>query len=355
MRSPTLEFLSPSAAGDATSFGILVRQPLATRCCQDACQPLAPMTEVNRAQKRKAFELITSFKPTDVEELSDSWRSKYQNQKPVLIVGNGPVPPPTRRSAYAFINRHRPIVIAMNNFLDQAPLKKIRPHIVAITRGTRKRAEIVKWCHTNRAPVLVTEIARDRSALWQPLAPLHVMRVKDAPWERVRRASSITSGFSALGIVRAIWPTRRVTLVGFGGRGHADDPNWQMWESIRSEHDVLLEILRRPGSMVRHMHIPSLEVKPSARKPMAPPGQPLAPRKGPGQLERQFCPKCFILAECHAVGNGRKRCVSCSKTYKAGAVPSRVPACPLCDGYSVVFNGESLCTSCNKGFSAVML
>ena len=315
------------------------------------------MTEVNRAQKRKAFEIITKFKPTDVEELGDSWRSRYQNQKPVLIVGNGPVSPPTRRSAYAFINRHRPIVIAMNNFLYQASLKKIRPHIVAITRGTRKRAEIVKWCHTNRASILVTEIARDRSALWQPLAPrqplapLHVMRVKDAPWERVRRASSITSGFCTLGIVRAIWPTRRITLVGFGGRGHADDPNWQMWESIRSEHDVLLEILQRPGSMVRHMHIRSLEVEPSARKPLAPPGQPLAPRKRHRKLGRMFCPKCFQIAECHAVGNSRKRCVLCSKTYKAGAVPSRVPACPLCHGYSVVFNGESfLCTSCNTGF-----
>ena len=105
------------------------------------------------------------------------------------------------------------------------------------------------------------------------------------------------------------------------------------------------------GAAARTMHTRSLEVKPSARKPMAPPGQPLAPRKGPGQLERQFCPKCFILAECHAVGNGRKRCVSCSKTYKAGAVPSRVPACPLCGGYSVTFNGASfMCTSCNKAF-----
>ena len=105
------------------------------------------------------------------------------------------------------------------------------------------------------------------------------------------------------------------------------------------------------GAAARTMHPRSLEVKPSARKPMAPPGQPLAPRKGPGQLERQFCPKCFIIAECHAVGNGRKRCVSCSKTYKAGAVPSRVPACPLCGGYSVIFNGSCfMCTPCNKAF-----
>ena len=104
---------------------------------------------------------------------------------------------------------------------------------------------------------------------------------------------------------------------------------------------------------------PALLLQPLALRWSCPPiilqSQPLAPRKRPRQLERGFCPKCFKIAECHAVGNGRKRCVLCSKTYKAGAVPSRVPACPLCDGYSVVFNGESLCTSCNKGFSAVML
>ena len=304
------------------------------------------MTELNRAQKRKAYELITSFKGADIEERGGSWRAKFANRKPVLIVGNGPVPASARRSAYAYVSRWRPIVIAMNNFLEQAPLKQIRPDIVAITRSTRRLGAVTKWCQTNHASVLVTEIARDRSPLWQPLAPLHAMRVKDAPWERVRRTSSITSGFATLAIVRAIWPTRRITLVGFGGRGHAGRPGWLVWEAIRSEHDVLLEILQCSNSMLEHLHIHSLRAR---GQPLAPQGQPLAPQTRP--LAKALCPKCFTVSQCHAVGNGRKRCASCGKTYYHGAVPSRVPACPLCGGFAVVFNGATfLCNSCNKGF-----
>ena len=150
--------------------------------------------EISMAQKLKAFDLISSFKHKEFEELGGSWRSKFRNEKPILIVGNGPVLPSVRRAAYAYVSRHRPTVIAMNNFRKQAPLKRICPNIVAITRATRQREEVLKWCQKHGASALVTDIARDRSALWQPLAPLHVMRVKDAPWERVRRTAS-RSGF----------------------------------------------------------------------------------------------------------------------------------------------------------------
>ena len=167
-----------------------------------------------------------------------------------------------------------------------------------------------------------------------------------------RAAHRVTIGFSSLGIARAMWPTRRITLVGFGGRGHADDTNWKIWEGIVSEHTVLSTILQRPDTLVSHMHAHSLEQAQKGKSVTPQKRQPLAPKKHAHSVkQRKFCPKCRKTADCLAVGNGRTKCCLCSKTFKPGTAPARVPACPHCGAFNVVCNGATFrCKPCDKGF-----
>ena len=82
------------------------------------------MGEVNKAQKRNACDLIRRTSRFFAFQMADK-------------AYNGPVSRSVRRRAYAYVNRDRPLVIAMNMCLDQEHLKKVRPSTRGLNAGTR--------------------------------------------------------------------------------------------------------------------------------------------------------------------------------------------------------------------------
>ena len=284
-------------------------------------------------QKRKYWDTCTSMTVADVDEIRGVVLKKFQTPRRILIIGNGPVPSRAKAAVYAFVRSDAPLVIGINNFHDSA-FGRVVPDIIALTDKTRNKVALLKWCKKNDVSIFVADskqpLARER--LWQPLAPLHCMRVADKQWERLRRTSSVTSGLAVLALVHVLWPSRVKHLAGFGGVGHAGNPSQVIWEAAVSEHVLLAQILSETPC-VRHFHPHTLQT----------PKQPLA------LLKCQHC-RSGRLVRC---GHGRTKCKACGRSFKLAAARPRVPACRKCRGYNVICNGAVFwCKTCRLNFRA---
>ena len=204
------------------------------------------------AQKRKLWQDVrTAAAGACVEELRGSLRSRFRESRPFLVLGNGPVPEGKRRAALRVLRDVQPVVVAINDHRAQSAFRRVKPRIVVVNDHTRRRDYVLGAAESAGATafILVRNVrSRWREELWQPLAPLHCVRLRADTLNHLARVASVTSGFLVLALLQNIWPTRRKYIVGFGGRGHAAG-SAPMWEGLVSEHIALAQILRSNASI----------------------------------------------------------------------------------------------------------
>ena len=207
------------------------------------------------AQKQKFWQDVTTAAAgACVEELRGSLRSRFRESRPFLVLGNGTVPDGKRRAATRVLRDEQPVVVAINDHRAQSAFKRVKPRIVAVNEHTRRRDYVLGAAESAGATafILVRSVhSRWREEIWQPLAPLHCVRLRVDALNQLERVVSVTSGFLVLALLQNIRPIRRKYIIGFGGRGHAAGgaPQTRMWEGLVSEHIALAEIQRSIASI----------------------------------------------------------------------------------------------------------
>ena len=301
------------------------------------------------AQKQKMWlDVTTAAAGACWEELHGSLRSRFKESRPFFVLGNGPVPDGKRRAVMRVLRNEQPVVVAINDHRAQSAFKRVKPRIVVVNEHTRRRDYVLDAAKSAAATafVLVRSVrSLWREKLWQPLAPLHCVRLRADALKQLSRVASVTSGFLVLALLQNIWPTRRKYIIGFGGHGHAaaGAPQTRMWEGLVSEHLALAEILQNHSSICNLGEPLDASSQPLARHVQCPRCPAVRTRKG--RAAGRFVVPC---------GHGQFRCKRCGNNWKAGRAPARVPECPGCHSRTrVVKNGNCFwCGSCGIAFRA---